>query len=220
MSQKRRDFLKAATAFAVPLFIPARVFASADQPGANERVKVGIAGLGGRTKWILQNEDLPGGQIAAVADCFTRRCDEALGLIASKHPDWKPKTYPDIREMLDKEKLDAVFVETTCHARVWCMMHALAAGCDVYGEKPLTLTVAEGRVLVNAVRKHKRILQTGTQQRSMPINAHCSRLVREGAIGKIREVIAYNFEGPQSMGPAAGTRAAAGSELGPLDQSD
>lgn len=204
MSLTRRSFLKTATAVSLPLFIPARVFATADQPGANERVQVGIAGLGGRANWILQNEDLPGGQIRAVADCFTRRCEAALGLIASKHPDWKPKTYPDIREMLDKEKLDAVFVETTCHARVWCMLHALAAGCDVYGEKPLTLTVAEGRALVTAVQKHKRILQTGTQQRSMPINAHCSRLVREGAIGKIREVIAYNFEGPQAWTPQPG----------------
>ena len=64
----------------------------------------------------------------AVADCFTRRCDEALGLIAASIPTGSPRSYPDIRQMLDKEKLDAVFVETTCHARVWCMMHALAAG--------------------------------------------------------------------------------------------
>ncbi len=204
MSMKRREFLKAATSVAVPMFVPTRVFAAADQPGANERVKIGIAGLGGRTNWLLQNEDFPGGQIVAVADCFTRRCDEALGLIASKYLDWKPKSYPDIREMLDKEKLDAVFVETTCHARVWCMMHALAAGCDVYGEKPLTLTVAEGRALVNAVRQNQRILQTGTQRRSMPINAHCSRLVREGAIGKVREVIAYNFEGPKAWNAQPG----------------
>ena len=149
MPLQRRTFLKTAATLALPLFIPARVFGSADQPGANERVEVGFAGLGGRAKWILQNEDLPGGQIVAVADCFTRRCDEALSLIASKYPAWKPKTYPDIRQMLDTEKLDAVFVETTCHARVWCMMQALAAGCDVYGEKPLTLTVAEGRTLTN-----------------------------------------------------------------------
>ena len=201
MPLQRRNFFKTAATLALPLFIPARVFGSADQPGANERVKVGFAGLGGRARWILQNEDLPGGQIVAVADCFTRRCDEVLPLIASKYPAWKPKTYSDIRQMLDKEKLDAVFVETTCHARVWCMLQALAAGCDVYGEKPLTLTVAEGRTLAKAVQKHKRILQTGTQQRSMPINAYCSRLVREGAIGKVREVIAYNFEGPQAWKP-------------------
>ena len=147
MSLRRRDFLKATAAVAAPWFVPAHVFASADQPGANDRVKVGFAGLGGRAGWIFENEDLPGGQIVAVADCFTRRCDEKLGMIASKHPEWRPRKYADIRPMLDKEKLDAVFVETTCHARVWCMMHALAAGVDVYGEKPLTLTVAEGRLL-------------------------------------------------------------------------
>jgi predicted dehydrogenase len=90
-----------------------------------------------------------------------------------------------------------VFIETTTHARVLCAMNALHAGLDVYAEKPLTLTVAEGRTLVNAVRKQKRILQTGTQQRSMPIDIHASKLVREGAIGKIRTVIACNFLAPE-----------------------
>ena len=67
------------------------------------------------------------------------------------------------------------------------MMHAMAAGVDVYGEKPLTLTIEEGRILADAARKSGRILQTGTQQRSMPINRHCSKLVREGAIGEIKK---------------------------------
>lgn len=195
---QRRDFLKTAAALSAPLFVPSHVFASNGQPGANDRVKVGFAGAGRRARCLIDEEDFPGGQIVAVADCFTRLCDEAIGKITRKHPDWKPAKYNDIRQMLDKEKLDAVFVETTCHARVWCMMHALAAGVDVYGEKPLTLTVAEGRVLVDAARKHNRILQTGTQQRSMPINAYCSKLVREGAIGKVKEAIVYNFAGPSA----------------------
>jgi predicted dehydrogenase len=103
--------------------------------------------------------------------------------------------------MLDKEKLDAVFVETTTHARVLIMIHALQAGLDVFGEKPLTLTVQEGRTLVNAVRQHKRILQTGTQQRSMPINIHASKLVREGVIGKVHTVIVCNFESGKDWVP-------------------
>jgi len=201
---KRRDFLHSAATFSLPAFVPSSVFAFADQPGANERVRVGIAGLGGRASWILHNEDLPGARIAAVADCFEPRCDKMVASVAKRRPELRPgtwKKYPDIRKMLDQEKLDAVFVETTCHARVWCMMHALAAGCDVYGEKPLTLTIEEGRILANAARKTGRILQTGTQQRSMPINAYCSKLVREGAIGKVKEVIVYNFEGPAVWQP-------------------
>ncbi len=127
-----------------------------------------------------------------------------IDVVAKGRPDLRPetwKTYPDIRKMLDQEKLDAVFVETTCHARVWCMMHALASGCDVYGEKPLTLTIQEGRVLADAAKRRNTILQTGTQQRSMPINDYCSRLVRDGAIGKVKEVIVYNFEGPTQWQP-------------------
>jgi len=88
--------------------------------------------------------------------------------------------------MLSKEKLDAVFVETPTHARVWCCVQALQAGVDVYAEKPLSLTVAEGRTLVKVARKYNRILTTGTQQRSMPIDIFASKLVREGAIGKVQ----------------------------------
>ncbi len=203
---KRRDSLRSTTAFSAPMFVPSTVFASANQPGANERVRVGIAGLGGRASWILRNEDLPGAEIVAVADCFEPRCDQMVAEISKSRPELRAerwKKYPDIRKMLDSEKLDAVFVETTCHARVWCMMHALAAGCDVYGEKPLALTIEEGRILVEAARKSGRILQTGTQQRSMPINAYCSKLIREGAIGKVKEAIVYNFEGPAVWQPQA-----------------
>ena len=201
---KRRDFLRSTAAISLPAFVPSSVFAFADQPGANERVRVGIAGLGGRASWILRNEDLPGARIVAIADCFEPRCDQMVAAITKSRPELRPETwnkYPDIRNMLDQEKLDAVFVETTCHARVWCMMHALAAGVDVYGEKPLALTIEEGRILADAARKSGRILQTGTQQRSMPINAYCSKLIREGAIGKVKEVIVYNFEGPAVWQP-------------------
>ncbi len=201
---RRRDFLRTTAAFPSPMFIPSSVFGAANQPGANERVRVGIAGLGGRARWILSKEGFPGAEIVAVADCFEPRCDQMVATIAKSRPELRPEKwnkYSDIRKMLDSEKLDAVFVETTCHARVWCMMHALAAGCDVYGEKPLALTIEEGRILADAARKSGRILQTGTQQRSMPINAYCSKLIREGAIGKVREAIVYNFEGPAVWQP-------------------
>ena len=71
----------------------------------------------------------------------------------------------------------------------------MQAGCDVYAEKPQSLTIAEGRILAKAVRKYNRVLQTGSQQRSMPINVHASKLVREGAIGKVHTVITCNFKG-------------------------
>ena len=123
-------------------------------------------------------------------------------------------TYDDEREMWEKEKLDGVFVETTTHARAWVVVRAMQAGLDVYIEKPMCLTIAEGREMVKAARKLNRVTQVGTQQRSMPINNWASDLVKNGALGKVHTVIAPNFVGaerwtnepPQDM-PQAGARA-------------
>lgn len=166
-------------------------FAAPSRVGPNDRVRVGFIGLGGRAKWLLKNEAFTGADIVAVADCLLPRCAEAAAL---RPEGSKWAQYHDYRRMFDKEKLDAVFVETTTHARALISLHAMQAGLDVYAEKPLTLTIAEGRVLVQAARKWGRILTTGTQQRSIPANVYASKLVREGAIGTIREVMVCNFE--------------------------
>lgn len=197
---RRRDFLRqsaaaAAASVSFPYFVPATVFGQATRPAANDRIRIGFIGVGGRAQWIMTNEDLSQADIIAVADCDLPRCDEAAKKVPGGE---KWKKYQDYRAMLDKEKLDAVFVETTTHARVLICIDALAAGLDVYGEKPLTLTVAEGRSLVKAAAKYKRVFQTGTQQRSMPINAWASKLIREGGIGKVTEVITCNYEGPKA----------------------
>jgi len=196
---KRREFLRrSAVAVAAPMIIPAHVLAAPGRLGANDRVQVGFVGIGGRAQWLLEHENIPGAgaDIVAIADSWPTRIAQA-----AKKFDRKWRRYKTYKEMFDKEKLDCVFVETPTHPRVLACIHALQAGLDVYGEKPLTLTVAEGRALVNAVRKTGRILQTGTQQRSMPIDIYASRLVREGALGKISEVIACNFEGPLQWTP-------------------
>jgi predicted dehydrogenase len=71
----------------------------------------------------------------------------------------------------------------------------------VYAEKPLTLTIEEGRAVARAARRYRRVLQTGTQQRSIPINAWASRFIREGGLGNVHTVVACNFEGPQAWEP-------------------
>ncbi len=98
--------------------------------------------------------------------------------------------------MIDREKLDAVMIETTTHARAWIAIQAMQAGMDAYIEKPMCLTIAEGRQMVNAARKYNRVTQVGTQQRSMPINNWASDLVKNGSLGKCLRVIAPNFIGP------------------------
>ena len=197
---KRRDFLKySASAFALPYFVPSRVLAAPGRKGANDKIRVGFIGTGGRARQLMTGE-WPGEQaeIVAVADCFLARCHQAAKLVAGSDR-WN--IYQDYREMLGKEKLDAVFIPTTTHARALAAIHAMQAGLDVYAEKPISLTISEGRTLVRAARKFNRIFQAGTQQRSMPINVFASKLVREGAFGNIHTVIACNFISPKRWTP-------------------
>ncbi len=196
----RRTFLSHATLVAGSLALPGIARAQSlprRQPralSANDRLQVGIIGVGGRARWILKNEALPGADVVAVSDCFLERMDQAASEVAGGDR-WRK--YKHYEEMLEKEKLDAVFVETTTHARVRISIHAMQAGCDVYVEKPQSLTIVEGRALVNAATHYRRVLQTGSQQRSMPINAYASQRVREGAIGKVHTVVVCNFRGPK-----------------------
>lgn len=191
---QRRAFLRhsaaATAALGFPLLVAPDVLGAGRRPGPNDRLQVGFVGLGGRARWILKNEALPGAELVAVSDCFIKRMDEAAQQVEGGDR-WRK--YQHYRDMLEKEKLDAVFVETTTHARVLICIHAMQAGCDTYVEKPQSLTVAEGRTLVRAARKYKRMVQTGSQQRSMPINRYASQLVREGAIGRVHTVITCNF---------------------------
>lgn len=99
--------------------------------------------------------------------------------------------------MFDAEKLDAVIIATPDHARTLPSMRAVIHGLDVYAEKPLTAYIHEGRVLVDAVRKHKRVFQVGSQQRSMEINRFCCEFVRDGKLGKLKQVSAVNYSGPK-----------------------
>src|SRR5512143_659616 len=191
---KRREFLRrsvlGSSVLGFPRFIERNVLGAQRRPGPNDRIQVGFIGLGGRARWILKNEALPGAEVIAAADCSLDRVNEAAKQVEGGD---KWRKYQHYRDLLEKEKLDAVFVETTTHARVLIAIHAMQAGCDTYVEKPQSLTLAEGRVLVKAARKYKRVVQTGSQQRSMPINIHASKLVRDGAIGKIHTVITCNF---------------------------
>jgi predicted dehydrogenase len=164
----------------------------------NDTIRLGFIGLGGRARWLLKNEKFPGAQIVAVADCFLPRCHQA----AKEYPGGERwNIYGDYRRMFEKEKLDGVFVETTTHARALISIHAMQAGLDVYAEKPLTLTIEEGRAVARAAKRYNRVLQTGTQQRSIPINAWASKLIREGGLGKVHTVIACNFEAPKRWEP-------------------
>ena len=191
----RRKFVKQssklAAGIALPYYVPSAVLAAPGRPGANDRIGVGFIGVGGRARQLIDH--LPAeGQIGAICDVYRKRAEETN---QQKNASWP--IYADYRQLLDRKDIDAVVVATPDHGRVLPCIHACQAGKDIYAEKPLTLTIAEGRVLVNAVRKHDRVFQVGSQQRTMEMNRFACELVRSGGIGKLKVVKGVCYSGPK-----------------------
>ncbi len=190
----RREMLKAgAAAVALPALVPASVLGLGGTAPASETVRVGVIGCGGRSRLIREGADVPAFRVVAACDVVAQRATDYVKELSGGA---KWGAYSDFRKMIEKEKLDAVMVETTTHARAWIAIQAMQAGLDAYIEKPMALTISEGRAMVQAARKCQRVTQIGTQQRSMPINNWASDLVKNGALGKVLTVIAPNYVGP------------------------
>ena len=143
--------------------------------GANDRVGLGFIGFGliGK-RHVLDFRDQPGAGCVAVAEVHRGRRDEAVALMGGS-----ARAHDDFRRLLDDRDVDAVVVSTPDHWHALMTMMACAAGKDVYVEKPLTLFVREGRWMVDVARRHKRVVQVGTQQRSGPHYQKARELVRE-----------------------------------------
>jgi len=206
----RRNMLKASAAVTLPALIPAHVLGLDGSAPPSETVRVGVIGCGGRARCIREGADVKGFRVVAATDCEIAKAERFAKELSG---DQKWGVYEDYRQMIDDEKLDAVMVETTTHARGLITIVAMQAGMDVYIEKPMCLTIAEGRAMVKAARKLNRVTQVGTQQRSMPINNWASDLVKNGAIGKIKVVLAPNF-----VGPFRWTKTSSADVKGPADK--
>lgn len=196
----RRKFIRqVATSAGVgvvsPLVISRSVLAAPSRPGANDTVQVAVIGLGGRATDMYRNSITPakGLKVVAVCDCFQPKLDAFLKNVASRD---NLRTYDDLQTMLDQEKLDGVFVETTTHARALAAARCMEAGIHTYIEKPMALTIAEGRYLCNAAKKFGIVAQVGSQQRSLPLTTWACQQIRDGVIGKVKIVEAPNFVGP------------------------
>ncbi|MBI2477364.1 MAG: Gfo/Idh/MocA family oxidoreductase [Planctomycetia bacterium] len=187
----RRSFLQRSVAtaagVALPTIIPAHVLAAPGRPGANDRIGVAYIGAGRRANQLMSLP--PEGRIVAAADFDLKRAEA----VAAKR---SCRAYQDYRQMLESKDIDAVFVATPDHWHVLPSIHACQAGKDVYLEKPLSLTIREGRVMVDAVRHYGRVLQTGSQRRSMNNHRLGCELVRNGVAGKIHTVIIKNYPSP------------------------
>jgi predicted dehydrogenase len=174
----RRAFLGGGAALAFSAASYRRV------PGANDRVGLGFIGFGliGK-RHVLDFREQPGVALVAVAETHRGRLDEAAATIGGS-----PRTHGDFRRLLDDKAVDAVVVSTPDHWHALMTMMACASGKDVYVEKPLSLFVREGRWMVDVARRHGRVVQVGTQQRSGPHYQKARELIRGGRIGPVVSV--------------------------------
>ena len=176
----RRNFLRHSALSAAALFLPVRLVGqSAASP--SETVRLGLIGCGGQGRGDARNASRHG-KIVAV-------CDVDSGHLATAQRAFPgAEGYSDFRKLLDRDDIDAVICGTVDHWHTLVAMAAMKAGKDIYCEKPLTLTIDEGKRLVEVQRQTKRILQTGTQQRSDAHFRLACDLVRNGRIGRISKV--------------------------------
>jgi predicted dehydrogenase len=149
--------------------------------GANERIGIGLIGYGliGQSH-LADFKAQPDVEMVAVAEAHRGRLEAAAAIIGGN-----VARYGDFRKLLEDKRVDAVVVSTPDHWHALHTMLACAAGKDVYVEKPLTVFVREGRWMVEVANRYKRVVQTGTQQRSGPHYQHARQFIRDGQLGKI-----------------------------------
>jgi predicted dehydrogenase len=186
----RRRFLGSTLAAAVaPQFVPSRLLAAESAP--SNTIALGHIGVGGQGSGLLRNfVGVPGAKSVAIADPFQSRREKA-GSTVQASQGHEPKLYNDFRELLADASIDAVVIATPDHWHVPIALAALRAGKDIYVEKPLGYTLNQNREMLEAVTKHKRIFQYGTQQRSKEIIKRGIELVLNGYIGELQRIEAW-----------------------------
>ena len=186
----RRTFLQAtAAASALTMLETSRGYA------ANETLRVGCLGTGGRCRRLMESlRTIPGVKIVAVSDVWDVHLEAGKKLA-------EPNAFAtkDYHELLARKDVDAVLIGSPDHWHVPMTIDACAAGKDVYVEKPLTHTIAEGQPVIDAQNKQRRIVQVGMQQRSMPHIAKAREIVQSGGIGQVLKVhLTWNRNTPRA----------------------
>lgn len=196
----RRAFMTrtaiACGAVGVPWIIPSSVWAAEGNASPSERIAVGLIGKGlmgsGHLRRLVGDPDV---QVLAVCDVDRSRREDAKRIVEETYAANRPggdykgcAAYNDYREVLARSDIDAVVIVTPDHWHTLQTIDAAKAGKDVYCEKPISITIQEGRRLVEEVRRYGRIFQTGTQYRSIPTIRQVCDFVRAGGLGKVRQV--------------------------------
>lgn len=169
-----------------------------NQAAPAESIRVGVIGTGGRGTAIMKAaQGVPGVEVIAICDVDASHREKAASAVKGR-----PSTHEDFRELLDKPELQAVLIATPDHWHALIALAAMERGKDVYCEKPLTLTVSEGPLLVRAARAANRVFQVGSQQRSDARFRLACELVRNGRLGKVEQVETFIGTNPTG-GPFA-----------------
>ena len=164
----------------------------AKKAGPNDQIVMAAIGVGGQGTGIMKwAKGKPGVKFVAVCDIDSTHAKKAAKEVGSDCVE-----YHDFRELLGRHDLNAVTIGTVDHWHALTSIAAMKAGCDVYCEKPLSLTIAEGKAMVQAARKYDRVFQTGSQQRSDDRYRLACELVRNGRIGKVHTVEARIGDNP------------------------
>ena len=195
MSEKitRRTFAKAgAAAVGISAVSASRVL------GANDRVRLGFVGVANRGCQVMRGFlDHKDAQVVALCDV-----DKKILAAATAKAGGKVDTCADFRKLYERKDLDAVVIATPDHWHAIQTVEACQAGLDVYVEKPLSITVKEGRHMVDAARRTKRVVQVGLHRRSSKLYADLAKTVASGAIGKVTVARCYRLSNmhPKGMG--------------------
>jgi predicted dehydrogenase len=193
----RRQFLKltSAASFTAPPLLSS-MWAAPGQKGPNDRITLGFIGTGTQGRGLLNNFlNQPDTQVLAVCDVDTTRREHHRKVVDEFYTIKQGKEckvcaeYKEFEELLARKDIDAVVIATPDHWHAFIAIAACKAGKDIYCEKPLSLTIHEARAMVKATRKYDRVFQTGSMQRSMSEFRKACELVRNGRIGKIKQVV-------------------------------
>ncbi|NUQ00745.1 MAG: Gfo/Idh/MocA family oxidoreductase, partial [Armatimonadetes bacterium] len=191
----RREFLHRAGASGLSLSLGGCLWGTrALAQAPNSRLNLGFIGVGGMGMAHLRGQvGNPRAQVIAVCDVDANHLANAVGVTRNE-----ARGYRDYRELLARDDLDAVCISTPDHWHGLNTIHACAAGKDVYVEKPMGHTIAEGRAMVEAARRHGRVVQVGTMQRASGHFRHVVELVRSGRLGEVKQ--ARTWFGPGGGG--------------------
>jgi predicted dehydrogenase len=196
LSMKRRDFLGtsavAAGAFTV---VPGQVLGKEGKIVPGDRINLGYIGTGKQSMGLMKSiGSCPETMILAACDVDQsklarfKQAAEKLNVEKLKGGSQLVDIYENYRELLERKDIDAVVIAVPDHWHAMIAVDAAKAGKDIYCEKPMALTVAEGRAMVNATRKYNRVFQTGNMQRSWRNFRHACEMVSNGYIGQIKEI--------------------------------